>query len=80
MTKNDFASLIENGSDIMFSVMGKNYTILTWTPEGIAIGEQHPNDNELQYYNSPIELLDGFTVEGIPLGELSHLVKITEYA
>lgn len=80
MTKNDFASLIENGSDIMFSIMGRKYTILTWTTEGIAIGEQHPNDNELQYYISPISLLEGFTVEGTPLGELAHLVIITDYS
>ena len=80
MTKNDFASLIENGSDIMFSIMGRNYTILTWPKEGIAISEQHPNDNELEYYNSPIELLEGFKVDDTPLAKLTHLVVITDYA
>lgn len=80
MTKNDFAGLIENGSDIMFSVLGKNYTILTWTEEGIAIGEQSPSDDKLCYYSSPMALLDGFTVENTPLGDLSHLVTITDYS
>lgn len=80
MTRDEFAEMIENGSDIMFSVRERNYTILTWPEEGIAIGEQSPNDNELRYYDTPKALLAGFKVDDISLGELSGEIIITQYA
>ena len=52
MTKTKLIELIDNGSDIMFTVDGKHFTVLTWMDEGIAIGEQSPNDGELLYYDS----------------------------
>lgn len=80
MTKAELIDKIDNGSDIMFSVMGKHYTIMTWFDEGIGIDEQYPNDGNLQYFDSPEELIDGFKVDGKPLGELSGDIRITSYS
>lgn len=79
MTKKTLIDKIENGSDIMFDVAGKHFTILTWMDDGIAIGEQHPNDGELQYFDSAEELVDGFEVDGKSLASLADKVVITQY-
>ena len=79
MTKADLIEKIENGSDIMFSVAGKQYTILTWTDDGIAIGEQHPNDSDLQYYDTAEDLVENFMVDGKSLGAIASNVRITQY-
>ncbi len=80
MTKQEFAEKIENGRDIMFDVRGKHFTILTWTEKGINIGEQYPKEPKDQYFATPEELLENYLVDGIPLGELSDEVKITDYS
>lgn len=79
MTKSELIEQIENGSDIMFDVAKKHFTILTWTDDGIAIGEQFPNDGELQYYESAEDLVEGFMVNGRPLGSLVNDIVITQY-
>lgn len=71
---------IDNGNDIMLSVAGKRYTILTWTDDGIAIGERHPNDGDLLYFDTAEELVDGFKVGDKSLGEMSKEVRITQYS
>lgn len=80
MTKADFVEKIENGSDIMFSVSGKQFTILTWMDDGIAIGEQHPNDGDLQYYDTAEDLVERFMIDGKPLGAIASNIKITQYS
>ena len=80
MTKDDFVEKIENGSDIMFSVSGKQFTILTWMDDGIAIGEQHPNDGDLQYYDTAEDLVERFMIDGKPLGAIASNIKITQYS
>ena len=80
MTKADLIEKIKTGSDIMFSVAGKQYTILTWTDDGIAIGEQHPNDGELQYYDTAEDLVERFVVDGKPLEAIASNVRITQYS
>lgn len=80
MTRAELVDKIDNGSDIMFSVVGKQYTVLTWTDDGIAIGEQHPNDGELQYFDTPEELVDTFMIAGKTLGELADKIVITQYS
>ena len=79
MTKADFVEKIENGSDIMFLVLGRNFTVLTWTDDGIAIGEQSPNDNELLYFNTASDLVEKFRVDGKTLAELAGEIIITQY-
>ena len=80
MTKADFVEKIENGSDIMFSVAGRQFTILTWTDDGIAISEQYPNDCEIQYYDTAEVLVECFWVDGKPLGEIVCNIIITQYS
>lgn len=80
MTKAELIEKIENGSDIMFSVSGKQFTILTWMDDGIAIGEQHPNDGDLQYYDTAEDLVERFMIDGKPLGAIASNIKITQYS
>ena len=78
MTKAELVNKIENGNDIMFSVVGKHFTILTWPDEGIAIGEQNSKEKP-RYFDTPEELVEQFTVDGRSLGELSSKIVITQY-
>lgn len=80
MTRNELIEKIENGSDILFDVSGKHYTILTWCDEGIAIGEQNRPEDPLLYFPTAKELVENFKVNGVPLGELAAGVRITEYS
>lgn len=63
----------------MFDLSGKHFTILTWCKEGIGIGEQYPNDTQMSFFRSAKDLVDGFTVNGVPLGELAFGIRITDY-
>lgn len=79
MTKAELIDKIENGSDIMFDVANRHFTILTWMDEGIAISEQHPHDGEPQYFDTAEALVEGFKINGKPLGSLSDKVVIVQY-
>lgn len=80
MTRDEFITKIENGSDIMFDVSGKHFTILTWCENGIGIDEQHPNETGMQYFHTAEELLEKFPVDGVPLGALSGKIVITDFS
>lgn len=80
MTRDEMISKIENGSDIMFDVMGKHFTILTWTDDGIAIDEQHPNDGNMRYYQTAEKLVDSFLIGSKTLASLSDKIVITSYS
>lgn len=80
MTKNEFIDKIENGSDIMFDVSGKHFTILTWCEDGIGIDEQHPNEKGMQYFKSAEELVDRFHVDNRPISDLASEIVITDYS
>ena len=79
MTRAEFVEKIENGSDIMFDVRGKHFTILTWPDDGIAIDEQYPNDGNVKYFRTVEELVDGFFVDGKPIANIADEIRITEY-
>lgn len=79
MTKNELIGKIENGSDIMFDVIGRHFTILTWTDEGIAIGEQFPYDGDMKYYSTAVELVENYKIGEMVLAELAGQVIITDY-
>ena len=80
MTKNEFINKIERGSDIMFDVHDKHFTILTWCNEGIGIDEQHPNEKGMQYFETASELAEKFLVNNIPIGNLVNNIIITDYS
>lgn len=77
MTRSEFIKKIEYGDDIMFDVVGRHFTILTWPDEGIFIGEQYTEDGE--YFQDAASLVDNFKINDIPLSGLLHDVKITDY-
>ena len=79
MQVQELTEKIENGSDIMFEVMGRHFTILTWHEKGIAIDEQHPNDGNMQFFTSAGELVSGFAVDGKPLADIADQIIITDY-
>ena len=82
MTRNELIWKIEHGDDIMFDVIGKHYTILTWLDEGILIAEQYKEPGEAheeRIYQTAEELVDGFMVNETPLKELCDKVVITSY-
>lgn len=60
LKRSDFIDKIKQGSDIMFDVDNKHYTILTWMDEGIGIGEQYPNESELRFFKTAEDLVDNF--------------------
>ena len=79
MTKNEFIKKIENGSDIMFDVSGKHFTILTWCDDGIGIDEQHPKERGMKYFKTAKELVENFFVDNVPIGDLINEIVITDY-
>ena len=78
MTSTDFIEKIKHGSDIMFDVSGKHYTILTWPDEGIVICEQNVAREE-RCFDSAESLVEKFEVNGVPLVDLCHEIVITDY-
>ncbi len=80
MTKEELIQLIDNGSDILLDVMNRHFTILTWPEQGIAIGEQYPNDGKMRYFNTPAELVEMFVINGKTLAMLADQIVITQYS
>ncbi len=78
MTKSELIKKITYGSDIMFDVRGKHYTILTWPDKGIAIGEQGIYEEPL-YFDSAEDLVNHFMVDAVPLSDLCSEIVITDY-
>lgn len=79
MTRLELIDKIEHGSDIMLDIAGKHFTIITWAKEGIGIGEQYPNCGAMQYFDTAAELVNGFRVNGIPIGDIAAGIHITDY-
>ena len=79
MTSQELVEKIENGSDILFDVMGRHFGIFTWPDEGIGIDEKAPHNRGMSYYKSAEELVNGFMVDGKPLADIADKVVITDY-
>lgn len=80
MTRNELVNLIDNGGDIMFDCLDKHYTILTWTDDGILIGEQITDTQKEEineYFETAEQLVSEFKVNGIPLYDLLDKINIT---
>ncbi len=78
MTRNDLKQKIENGSDIEREVNGIGLTICTWTENGISISEWNSPETAVTYETAE-QLIDGYTIRGVPLLKLIGGVKITDY-
>ena len=79
MTAQELTEKIENGSDILFDVMGRHFGIFTWPNEGIGIDERAPHSMGMRYYKSAEELISSFTIDGKPLADIADQVMITDY-
>lgn len=79
MTKNELIEKIENGSDIMFDVSGRHFTIVTWLDEGIGIGEQNKNE-PLKIFQTAEDLISNFMVGKKSLEGLCENIAITQYS
>ena len=79
MTRNELIEKIDNGSDIMFDVSGRHFTIVTWLDEGIGIGEQHKNE-PLKVFETVEDLISKFKVGDKTLEMLSDKIVITQYS
>ncbi|MDO4668705.1 MAG: hypothetical protein Q4A63_02685 [Butyricicoccus pullicaecorum] len=62
------------GNDIEFSVDGQKYTILPWLEEGIVIGQQDSDDDQI--FANADELLSGYQIAGIPLQDKLPQIEI----
>ena len=80
MTRNELIEKIQNGSDIMFDVGSRHFTIVTWLDDGIGIGEQHPNDGEIQAFPTAESLVDNFRIDDKSLAQLCDKIVITDYS
>lgn len=80
MTRSEWEKLIEDGRDIMFDVRGKHFTILTWLVGGINISEQYPVQDQGVLFPTAAALLNEYRIDGVPLGDLSGEIKITDYS
>ncbi|MBS5166262.1 MAG: hypothetical protein KHY77_10975 [Butyricicoccus pullicaecorum] len=65
---------ILTGYDIEFSVDGQKYTIIPWTENGIIIGPQN-SDND-QIFSDADALLSGYQIGGIPLQDKLQQAEI----
>ncbi|SDA20100.1 hypothetical protein SAMN02910447_01681 [Ruminococcus sp. YE71] len=80
MTKKELIELIDTSGDIMFDCEDKHYTILTWTDEGIFIGEQITETQKKdrhEYFKTGEQLVSEFLVNGKPLGDICDRIVIT---
>ena len=78
MDKDEFIQKIKKNSDIMFDINEKHYTILTWCDDGISICEQNSTEKP-SCYSSAEELVNNYKVQGMPIGQLAPIIKITDY-
>lgn len=77
MTIEQFNDLIENHDDIMMHCESFKFTIMTCY-EKLLIGEQ--NKGKPTYYDTVEDMLDGFKVNGKPLGEVIEAVVLDSCA
>lgn len=79
MTRDKLIQLIEEAMDcIVFTVVGKGYTILVWPDEGISIVEWNQEETK-KIYPDARSLVENFKVDCVPLGDLAGEIIITEY-
>lgn len=75
MTRNELIRRVKYGTDIVFSVQGKCFTILNW--EQYIIAEAYAEEEKT--YETAEELVDQFMVNGKSLGELAGEIVIEQY-
>ncbi len=67
--------LVEYGADIEFVFQGNAYTILPWMDEGIVIGLQD-SDND-QVFESYDDMINGYLLDGNTMKDVLDNIEIT---
>lgn len=75
MTRDEWIRRVKYGTDIVFNVQGKCFTILNWEP--FIIGEAYAEEEKT--FDTAEELVDQFMVNGKSLGELANEIVIEQY-
>ncbi len=75
MTRNELIRRVKYGTDIVFNVREKCFTILNW--ESFIIAEAYAEEEKT--YETAEELVDQFMVNGKSLGELAGEIVIEQY-
>lgn len=75
MTRDEWIRRVKYGTDIIFTVRGKRFTVFNW--EQFIIGEAYAEKDER--YDTAEELVDQFMVNGKSLGELAGEIVIEEF-
>lgn len=78
MTRREFIDLIDFGSDIMFELDEKSYSIIGGADGGPNIAEQITENNEATFKNGK-DLLDNYCINGETLRDCFERIKITYY-
>ncbi len=79
MTKNEFVGKVENGSEIMFKIGSRGFTIFSYSSGDVDIGEWGKS-NTVRKFPDVESLLNKYNVNGKPLKESVGLIKITDYS
>lgn len=66
--------LVEFGADIEFRFQGKDYIILPWTDDGIAIGEKNGDDSVFDSYE---DLISKYVIDGFLMKDILEKIEIT---
>lgn len=73
MNRSEMEKTIDIGHDVLFTLFGKKYAICP-DDNGPSIAECFTEQHEA-FFHSGKELLDGYIIDGKPLGELlEHIV------
>ena len=79
MNRAELKEKIEKGSDVLFDVKDKHFTLITWDEEGIGIDESNTVESNIKFFKTADDLLNNFFVNGKCLGDLAADVVITDY-
>nr|DAI14851.1 MAG TPA: hypothetical protein [Bacteriophage sp.] len=79
MNRAELKEKIEKGSDVLFDIKDKHFTLITWVEEGIGIDESNSLKNNMQFFKTADDLLNAFLIDGKCLGDLAADVVITDY-
>lgn len=75
MTRDEWIRRVKYGTDIIFNVQGKCFTIFNW--DQFIITEAYAEEDKR--YDTAEELVDQFMVNGKSLGELAGEIVIEDY-
>lgn len=79
MTKNEFYEKVENGSEIMFVIGKRGFTILNYYEDGPDIGEWNKPET-VKKFKDVTSLLEQYTIDQKPLKDYVNTIRITDYS